>query len=136
MADIALRALVVDDSPDIRDSMVLVLELLGCCAEAHATAEEALKVLVESASTDAPVALALIDVSLSGMSGHALATAARRRLVDACPLLIAMTGWGGAADRARALEAGFDVHLLKPVELQQLQDLLERARLRRSTGTG
>lgn len=134
MAEAALRALVVDDSPDIRDSMVLVLELLGCRADAHATAEEALTALIDTASTEAPVAVALIDVSLAGMSGYALAEAARARLSGACPLLVAMTGWGGAADRARALEAGFDVHLLKPIELQQLQDLLERARLRRSAG--
>lgn len=131
MADTAVRALVVDDSPDIRDSMVLVLELLGCRAEAHATAEEALRVIVDTGATASPVALALIDVSLSGMSGYALAEAVRARLSHDRPLLAAMTGWSGAADRARALQAGFDVHLLKPIELQQLKDLLERARLRR-----
>lgn len=130
MTDTALRAIVIDDSPDIRDSMVLVLELLGCRAEAHATGEEALRVLHDTASTDTPVALALIDVSLSGMSGYALAEAVLAQMPRRRPLLVAMTGWGGAANRTRALDAGFDMHLLKPIELRQLQDLLEHARLR------
>lgn len=128
-----LNAIVVDDNQDVRDSMVMVLELLGCRASAMETAEEALTLL--TASDTPAVHVAFVDVSLPGMSGFELATQLRasvraRRTRALTTLLVAMTGWGTDADRERALDAGFDAHVVKPLNMTSLQALLDAARAR------
>jgi len=70
--------------------------------------------------------VALIDIGLPGFDGYEIA---RRIRSEDSPWaravrLIALTGYGQAADRARALEAGFDVHLLKPVDPARLRELI------------
>jgi DNA-binding response OmpR family regulator len=67
--------------------------------------------------------VALIDIGLPDFDGYELARRMRARLSDPRPVLIALTGYGQAEDRSRALEAGFDVHLTKPVA----PELLARA---------
>ena len=70
--------------------------------------------------------IALIDIGLPGFDGYEIARRIRR---EASPWarevrLIAVTGYGQTADRARAIEAGFDMHLLKPVDPAKLRELL------------
>lgn len=67
--------------------------------------------------------LAVLDVGLPQMDGHELARRLRA-LVPECRL-IALTGYGQEADRARSMEAGFDVHLVKPVSLAQLAQIVD-----------
>jgi DNA-binding response OmpR family regulator len=67
--------------------------------------------------------VALLDIGLPDVSGYELAREVRARLRDKV-LLIAITGWGQDADRARAVEAGFDHHLTKPVDHEKLHRLL------------
>lgn len=125
-----LSVLVVDDNQDVRDSMVMVLELLGCQARAVETAEEALSVL--GRGDGRPVNLAFVDVSLPGMSGFDLAKTLRPPgsaplSMASSAMLVAMTGWGSDDDRDRAIDAGFDEHVVKPLDMTRLQALLEAA---------
>ena len=69
-----------------------------------------------------------IDIGLPGMSGHEVARAIRNLSGYEDLLLVAMTGYGQPEDRRRSREAGFDVHLVKPVGLKALEDLLQSSR--------
>ncbi|MDB5750283.1 MAG: putative histidine kinase, hybrid, partial [Ramlibacter sp.] len=71
----------------------------------------------------------LLDIGLPGMDGYAVARALRAHPELARVHLIALTGWGGAEDRRRAMAAGFDHHLTKPVDLGVLEDTLRRVQL-------
>jgi CheY-like chemotaxis protein len=70
--------------------------------------------------------VALVDIGLPGMNGYDVARQIRDAQRGAAIRLIAITGYGQPADRERALEAGFDAHLLKPIQ----PELLERELLR------
>jgi CheY-like chemotaxis protein len=71
--------------------------------------------------------VALVDIGLPTMDGYEVARRVRRML-GAEPLLVALTGYGQSEDRERALSAGFDMHLAKPVDLAGVQAVLHRAR--------
>lgn len=123
-----LRTLVVDDNADIRDSLVTLLQLLGCEAVAVARGDDALALLLAH-DAETPVHLAFVDVSMPGMSGYELARAYRRASPrEARAILVAITGWGAMKDRERALSEGFDLHLVKPVDMTQLRLLLDAVR--------
>jgi CheY-like chemotaxis protein len=123
-----LRTLVVDDDADIRDSLVTLLELLGCESSSVGRGEDALRVLVEGT---AEVHVAFVDVSMPGMNGYDLARAYRRAAPHKIhTTLVATTGWGTEKDRDRALREGFDIHLVKPVDMAQLRLVLDAVRSR------
>lgn len=128
MPDNKGTVMVVDDNRDVRDSMLLLLEVMGWSAHGFATAEAALKALVDG-NEPAHYAIAFVDVSLPGMSGLELATCIREKAVESArrPILVAMTGWGSADDRAEALAAGFDEHVVKPLDVPGLERLLTMA---------
>jgi len=128
MSDIEIRALVVDDNQDVRESLVMVLELLGCQAQAFASAEEVLPLLTEAQPLDARIHIAFVDVSLLGMSGYELARLVRARHVPRKAMLVAMTGWAAERDRDRALAEGFDAHVVKPLDMVRLRSLLDAVR--------
>ena len=68
--------------------------------------------------------IVLLDIGLPGMSGYEVARRIRERARGKAPLLVAMTGYGQEADRRKAREAGFDHHLVKPIDLDALLELL------------
>ncbi|HYO67499.1 MAG TPA: response regulator [Archangium sp.] len=68
-----------------------------------------------------------LDIGLPGMDGYEVARRIRERSSGAGPRLVAVTGYGQASDRQRAREAGFDAHLVKPVELEQVRELVADA---------
>jgi CheY-like chemotaxis protein len=68
--------------------------------------------------------VAILDIGLPVMDGHALAARLRAELGELTPRLIAVTGYGQRNDRRRSAAAGFDAHLVKPVDVQQLFALL------------
>ena len=68
-----------------------------------------------------------VDIGLPELSGHEVACAIRRTAGREDLLLVAMTGYGSAEDRRRSREAGFDAHLVKPVGLPALEELLRAA---------
>lgn len=70
--------------------------------------------------------VALVDIGLPGISGYDVARGIRAGLPQRPIRLIAITGYGQPADRERALEAGFDAHLLKPIEPEVLEREVQR----------
>ena len=118
-----LRVVIADDQPMMRAGFKAVLEATGSIevvADA-ATGEEA----VAAAEAHRPDVV-LMDIGMPGMSGHEVASELRRRRPGSEPLIVAVTGWGKPEDRARAREAGVDVHLVKPVEEEDLREVLGR----------
>jgi CheY-like chemotaxis protein len=74
-----------------------------------------------------PPDVALLDIGMPVMDGYQLATEIRRRVPEHRARLIAVTGYAQPEDRARAHEVGFDLHLTKPVDPEELRRVLERA---------
>jgi len=109
------RVMLVDDNVDAVESMEILLQAFGYEVATAVHPDLALALL----ETFAPAA-AVIDIGLPGMDGYQLAAEIRRRLAGKPMRLIAFTGYGGADDIARASTAGFDAHLLKPVEIDRL----------------
>jgi CheY-like chemotaxis protein len=75
-----------------------------------------------------PPDVVLLDIGLPGMDGYEVARRIRQRSELDRTILVALTGYGQAEDRARALEVGFDDHLVKPVSPDDLAPLLARGR--------
>jgi PAS domain S-box-containing protein len=113
----AARVLVVDDSHDAADSLGALLDLLGADVEVAYDGPSALAVF----DTYQP-AVTLLDIGMPGMDG--LEVARRVRARGNRTMLVALTGWGQAHDRERSREAGFDHHLVKPVDVGALKALL------------
>jgi PAS domain S-box-containing protein len=113
----ARRVLVVEDNDDAREMLRNLLQLFG--HDVHEARDGASG--VEEARRVRPDA-ALIDIGLPGIDGYEVARRIRADVPGA--RLVALTGYGQPEDRERALAAGFDVHLVKPVDPEQLQRLL------------
>jgi CheY-like chemotaxis protein len=112
------RVLIVDDNADAADSLSMALELVGYRTCTAYSATQALACL----DTFTPT-VALLDIGLPDFDGHELARRIRQLPQARHVYLIAATGWGQESDRRAAQEAGFDLHMTKPVEF----DLLHRA---------
>jgi len=115
------RVLVVDDNSDAATSMALLLRAHGHEVETVREGESA----IARAREFRPDAV-LLDIGLPGMSGYELAGRLRDSAESKRPVLIAVTGYGQTDDRQRALDAGFDHHLVKPVNFEALNTLLSR----------
>ncbi|HUF92877.1 MAG TPA: ATP-binding protein, partial [Candidatus Limnocylindria bacterium] len=115
------RVLIVEDNADARESLCLFLQLVG---HEVATAEDGPRALATLQTFQPDVAV--IDVGLPGMDGYAVAHAIRQRPDGTRMCLIALTGYGQAEDQRRALDAGFDIHLTKPIDPEKIQHLLAR----------
>lgn len=116
----ALRVVLVDDNADILESLAMVIQLLGHQSECCNDGEQG----IERIASWKPH-LALVDVGLPGISGHDVARAVRSSGAPDMPYLVAMTGWSRDEDRARIYAAGFDRHMVKPLEMSQLRELLQ-----------
>jgi len=115
------RILVVEDSADARLGVQLLLEQAGHVVETAGDGPEGLAKLGQFHPD-----VALIDVGLPGMDGYELARLARSQPETRDIRLVAITGYGQEEDRQRALAAGFDLHVTKPVNPAVLQELLTR----------
>ncbi len=115
-----LRVLVVEDNRDAADSMQMLLELSGHQVEVAYAGRQAL----ETARRFRPD-VALCDIGLpGGMDGHELARALRQLEETSGSCLIALSGYGEEEDLHRGREAGFDRHLVKPVDPSLLEKIL------------
>jgi CheY-like chemotaxis protein len=110
---------VVDDNRDSAASMALMLQLLG--DEVH-IAHDGVQA-VESAERFRPQVV-LMDIGMPRLSGYEATRNIRERPWGRDMIVIALTGWGQEEDRARSMEAGCDGHLVKPVNLPDLEKLL------------
>jgi CheY-like chemotaxis protein len=113
------RILVVDDNRDAADSMMMMLRMMG---HESNTAYDGLDA-VQAAAAFRPE-IVLLDIGLPRMNGYEVAEHIRKQPWSSGMALIALTGWGQEEDKRRALEAGFDHHLTKPVEVASLEKLL------------
>ena len=113
-----LRILVADDNRDAADSLQRVLALYG--HEVRVAYDGASAVNVGS---EFRPRVAILDIGMPGTNGYDVARALRTRQGEGVTL-VALTGWGQEADRRRSAEAGFDHHLIKPVDPQTLNALL------------
>jgi CheY-like chemotaxis protein len=116
------RFLVVDDNRDAADSLALLLRLQGVDTDVAYDGAAALEA-VRAKRPD----VVLLDLGMPGMDGFEVAARIRREPELAGTALIALTGWGQPDHRRQTREAGFDGHLVKPVELAELQALVTRA---------
>jgi CheY-like chemotaxis protein/anti-sigma regulatory factor (Ser/Thr protein kinase) len=121
--DEGLSIMVVDDNVDAAAMLAMLLEASGH----RVTVEHDPLRALERAEEEAPQAC-LLDIGLPGIDGYELARRLRARPSTAHALLVAITGYGQESDRQRASAAGFDRHLVKPIDLGILQDVLAEGR--------
>jgi len=112
--------LVVDDNRDSAQTMAALMETLGCHALVRHDGEAGLEAIKRLAPD-----LVLLDIGLPGISGLEVARRARSE-IEHPPPLIAVTGYGQEHDRQLSFDAGFFAHMTKPVDVNQLEDLLRR----------
>jgi CheY-like chemotaxis protein len=115
----ALRVMVVDDNVDAAVTLGMLLESAGHRVLVEHDAHDALA----RAQADPPQAF-LLDIGLPGMDGMELARRLRARPATAGALLVAVTGYGQDKDRAQVLAAGFDHHMVKPIDTGRLFAIL------------
>lgn len=113
------RILVVDDNTDAADSLAMLLRMSG--HEVY-TAHDGIQG-VEAAAKYQPEVI-LLDIGLPKLDGYAAARRIRQQPQNAGVVLVALTGWGQEEDRRRSDEAGYDVHMVKPVDIAALSRLL------------
>jgi CheY-like chemotaxis protein len=116
----SLRILVVDDNCDSAESMALMLKFAG---HTVAVAHDGLEGL-ETAKTFQPHAT-LLDLGMPKLNGYETAQRIRQQPWGNNMVLIALTGWGQEEDKRRSREAGFNAHLVKPVDQHSLEKILK-----------
>jgi CheY-like chemotaxis protein len=115
------RAVIIDDNRDAAETMSMVIEQLGGMARTADNAITGLQTISEFRPD-----VVLLDISMPGIDGYEtcrrIRTEVKRNIV-----IVALTGWGQEHDKQRALEAGFDAHLTKPVDFSAFEQLLAGA---------
>jgi len=115
----AQRVLVADDNRDAADSLAFMLRVAGHDVRIAYDGQQAL----DLAETFRP-SLALVDIGMPRLNGYETARRLREKSYGADLTLIALTGWGQPDDRNRSLAAGFDHHVVKPIDPPLLERLL------------
>jgi len=115
------KFLVIDDNRDAADSLAEVLRLLGYSAKVAYNGPDGLDI-AKTYEADA----VLVDIGMPGMNGFEVAGRLRDLPHRSRMLIAAVTGYGHEEDKGRTQAAGFDCHLVKPVDLQALEDLIQR----------
>lgn len=116
-----LKVIVADDNADAASTLSIILRYSGY--EAHAVHEplSALELALELCPE-----VMLIDIEMPKMDGYQLAKAVRQDPRMGSALLVAVTAYGGDHHKAMSFEAGFDHHLLKPIDTEEIVALIER----------
>jgi signal transduction histidine kinase len=121
-ADVRCRALIVDDNKDSADTLAMMLQLLGhdthCLYDPRMTGEA-----VASFAPD----IVFLDIGMPGLSGHDVARSLRASPQGSRLIIVAVTGWGQPEERQRTAEAGFDHHLVKPVDMEVIRRICNTA---------
>ncbi len=117
----SLRILIVDDNRDAADSLSEMLELMGNETGCFYDGQEGVDAALEFEPD-----VVLLDIGLPDMSGYEACRRIRQQPEGGQAMLIAITGWGAAEDRRRSKEAGFDHHMIKPVDPEGLIAILRK----------
>jgi CheY-like chemotaxis protein len=115
-----LRVLLVDDYPDTTSTMAVLLELWGHDVRVASDGPQALAI-----ARDYRPDVIFLDTAMPGMDGNEVARRLRHEVGLSSALLVSLSGYGTEADRDRARQAGCDEHLLKPVDPEVVQRLLD-----------
>ena len=118
-APIGRRVLVADDNQDAADSLAMILEMAGHDVRVVHDGQSA----VSAAQSFRPETV-LLDIGMPQLNGYDVARALRQEPWGAGITLIALTGWGQESDRQKAMNAGFNHHLTKPVDPAMLESLI------------
>jgi CheY-like chemotaxis protein len=121
MGSSGYRVLLVDDNADSIEPLSLLLQARGHDTRLATVGEEAIHIAEEFRPD-----VVLLDIGLPDMDGYEVARRLRRP-EGKSPVLVALTGWSGRDARAKAAEAGFDYHLVKPVNWEELERIVESA---------
>ena len=118
------RILVVDDNVDAAEILAMLLEMDGHIA---AVAHDGIAAIAMAAECAPDVVM--LDIGMPGMDGFEVARCLRQQSATANTTLVALTGYGQEEHRRQTLEAGFDHHLLKPLEMEELRRVLRECRV-------
>ena len=116
------RVLLVEDNADTRDMLQAILKLDGFQVEVAADGQQGLDAILAQRPD-----VALVDIGLPGLDGYEVARRVREQLSRSEVRLVALTGYGQAKDREAVFQAGFDEHLVKPINPQNLTRVLSRS---------
>lgn len=124
-----LKILVVDDDRDGAYALAMVLRMLGHDAAIAYDGPSAVRI-----ATDLTPNLILLDIGMPEMDGLDVCRAIRQTSEGQSMMIVAQTGWGQEADVIRTVDAGFDAHLVKPVNRGHLKEILNAAFLKARRG--
>jgi CheY-like chemotaxis protein len=116
--------LVVDDNVDSAESLAMLLRMSDCEVDVVYDGPSAIAAVKKNRPQ-----LVLLDIGMPGMDGFEVARELRKEKSLDGMLLIALTGWGEDEDKKRSLDAGFDLHLVKPVEFDAIESILKHPKL-------
>jgi CheY-like chemotaxis protein len=122
MTSAAQRILLVDDNAESTEPLSLLLQAKGHETRVSTDGEEAI-----AAADDFKPHCVLLDLGLPKIDGYEVARRLRQRPYGEDLVLVALTGWAGKDIRSKAAEAGFDYHLVKPVNWEELERIVESA---------
>ena len=114
------RVLLVDDNPDSSEPLSLLLQTKGFDTRISTDGEQAISVADEFLPD-----CVVLDLGLPGIDGYEVARLLRARPYGRDVVLVALTGWAGREVRSRAADAGFDYHLVKPVNWVELERIVD-----------
>jgi CheY-like chemotaxis protein len=117
--DIGLDIVLIEDNVDAADTLALWLESIGHVAHIARTGSEGLELILEARPQ-----VVLCDIGLPDIDGIEVCRRLMALEIVPRPMMVALTGWGMEDDRKRSAEAGFDLHLVKPVAPEKLRDIL------------
>ena len=118
-----MRVVLIEDNQDSREMLQTLLRLDGHQVESAEDGQKGLDTILQQRPD-----VAVIDIGLPIMDGYEVARRVRKRFSKSEVLLVALTGYGQEQDREAAYQAGFDEHLVKPVNLEKLKLLLQQPR--------
>jgi signal transduction histidine kinase len=116
----SLNVLVIEDNEDVAETLTMLLEELGHRVSLARTGRSGVALVQETQPN-----VVLCDIGLPGMDGLEVCRQIRALPTKVRPIMVAVTGWGQDADRRKTHEAGFDHHLVKPVGIGSLNQLLQ-----------
>jgi CheY-like chemotaxis protein len=116
----ALSIVLIDDNEDIRDLLGSLLRSWGHRVEVAGDGEQGYQLALREQPD-----VAFVDIGLPDIDGYGVAQRLRSQLQPDRLRLVAMTGFGQASDKRRALEAGFDLHIVKPASIDALKQALD-----------